>query len=165
MTARVFVDTSVLVYARDRTDEAKHRRALEWLAVLWEERSGRLSWQVLQEYYVTATRKLRPPRDAFDAREDLASLVTWQPIAIDLPTMDAAWAIKDRFGLSWWDALIVAAAQAGGCTHLLTEDLQDGQVFGEVTVVNPFAHQADEVLPMDRLRGRIPDRPPFDREP
>ena len=146
MTARVFVDTNGFVYARDRTDAAKHRRALQWLAVLWDERAGRVSWQVLQEYYVTATRKLHPPRDTFDAREDVAALVTWQPIPIELSTIDAAWAIEDRFGLSWWDALIVAAAQAGGCTHLLTEDLQDGQSFGDVTVVSPFLHEPDGVL-------------------
>lgn len=146
MTVRVFVDTNVLVYARDRTDEAKHRRALEWLAVLWDERAGRLSWQVLQEYYVTLTRKLRPPRDRDDAREDVASLIAWQPIPVDVPMMDRAWAIEDRFGLSWWDALIVAAAEAGGCTHLLTEDLQDGQRFGDLLVVNPFAHVAEDLL-------------------
>jgi len=146
MTARVFVDTNVFVYARDRTDEAKHRRALEWLAVLWDERAGRLSWQVLQEYYVTATRKLQPPRDTGDAREDVASLITWQPIPVEVSMMDSAWAIEDRFGLSWWDVLIVAAAQAGGCTHLLTEDLQDGQAFGDLLVVDPFAHAPDEVL-------------------
>lgn len=146
MTARVFVDTNVLVYARDRTDEAKHRRAMEWLAVLWDERAGRLSWQVLHEYYVTLTRKLRPPRDTDDAREDVASLIAWQPIPVDVPMMDRAWAIEDRFGLSWWDALIVAAAEAGGCTHLLTEDLQDGQRFGDLVVVNPFTHAAEELL-------------------
>ena len=142
----VFVDTNVLVHARDRTDEAKHRRALEWLTALWEERAGRLSWQVLQEYYVTATRKLDPPRDTFDAREDVTSLVTWQPIDVDTSVIDAAWGIEDRFGLSWWDALIVAAAQAGGCTHLLTEDLQNGQIFGDLTVVDPFHHEPSEVL-------------------
>ena len=101
---------------------------------------------MLQEYYVTVTRKLEPPRDSADAREDVASLATWQPIAVDLPTMDAARAMEDRFGLSWWDALIVAASQAGGCTHLLTEDLQDGQSFGDVTVVDPFVHEPADVL-------------------
>lgn len=142
----VFVDTNVLVYARDSTEETKHRRALEWLAALWEERAGRLSWQVLQEYYVTATRKLDPPRETFDAREDVTSLVTWQPVDVDLSIIDTAWAIEDRFGLSWWDALIVAAAQSARCTHLLTEDLQDGQSLGDVTVVDPFAHEPSEVL-------------------
>ena len=146
MTARVFVDTNVLVHARDRTDEDKHGRALAWLAALWEERAGHLSWQVLQEYYVTATRKLDPPRDAASAREDVTSLVTWRPIPIDLVTIDAAWAVEDRFGLSWWDSLIVAAAQVGGCSHLLSEDLQDGQLLDGVTVIDPFVHTPESIL-------------------
>ncbi len=150
MTVTVFVDTNVLVYARDRTDESKHRRAVEWLAALWDERAGRLSWQVLQEYYVTVTRKLDPPRDMNDAREDVVSLVTWKPLPVDLQVVDGAWAIQDRFGLSWWDALIVAAAQAGDCTLLLTEDLQDGQDLDGVTVVDPFVHTASEVLRVRR---------------
>jgi predicted nucleic acid-binding protein len=146
MTARVFVDTNVLVYARDRTDEEKHRRAMAWVAALWQERAGRLSWQVVQEYYVTVTRKLDPPRDRSDAREDVTSLVTWRPIPIGLPTIDVAWGIEDRFGLSWWDALIVAAAQIGECAYLLSEDLQDGQDFEGVTVISPFSKSPSEIL-------------------
>jgi predicted nucleic acid-binding protein len=146
MTARVFVDTNVLVYARDRTDEDKHGRALAWLAALWDMRAGHLSWQVLQEYYVAATRKLDPPRDAALAREDVASLATWRPIPVDLATTDAAWAVEDRFGLSWWDSLIVAAAQVGGCSHLLSEDLQDGQLLDGVTVIDPFVHTPESIL-------------------
>lgn len=146
MTARVFVDTNVLVYARDRTEEEKQRRALEWVASLWQERSGRLSWQVLQEYYVTVTRKLDPARDRGDARDDIASLATWRPVPIGLPAIDAAWSIEDRFGLSWWDALIVAAAQVARCDYLLTEDLQEGQDFEGVKVISPFARTPAEVL-------------------
>jgi predicted nucleic acid-binding protein len=146
MTARVFVDTNVLVYARDRTDEEKHRRAMAWVAALWQERAGRLSWQVVQEYYVTVTRKLDPPRDRSDAREDVTSLVTWRPIPIGLPTIDVAWGIEDRFGLSWWDALIVAAAQIGECAYLLSEDLPDGQDFEGVTVISPFSKSPSEIL-------------------
>jgi predicted nucleic acid-binding protein len=146
MSARVFVDTNVLVYARDRTDEEKNRVALAWLSALWDARAGRLSWQVLQEYYVTVTRRLDSPRDPALAREDVASLVTWRPGSIGLSTMDAAWSLEDRFQLSWWDALIVAAAGAAECTHLLSEDLQDGQVFDGVTVVSPFTHAPANIL-------------------
>jgi predicted nucleic acid-binding protein len=146
MTARVFVDTNVLVYARDLTDRDKHAQALGWVAALWQERAGRLSWQVLQEYYVTLTRKLDPPRDAADAREDVASLVSWRPISVDLVAFDTAWGVEDRFGLSWWDALIVAAAQAGGCDYLLSEDLQDGQKFDGVTVISPFTREPSSIL-------------------
>ena len=146
MSATVFVDTNVLVYVRDRTDERKHRRATDWMAALWEARAGRLSWQVLQEYYVTATRKLDPPRSPADAREDLASLATWRPIPTDLAVVDVAWGIEDRFGLSWWDSLIVAAAKVSACTHLLTEDLQDGQDLDGLRVINPFTTAPAEFL-------------------
>lgn len=101
---------------------------------------------MLQEYYVTTTRKLDPPRHPADARDDVASLVTWRPIPIGLQTMDAAWGIEDRFGLSWWDALIVAAARIGECDYLLSEDLQEGQDFNGVTVVSPFEHDPRAIL-------------------
>ena len=146
MTARVFVDTHVLVYARDRTDADKHRRALAWMAGLWEKGSGRLSWQVLHEYYVTVTRKLDPPRARDDAREDVSSLVTWRPVALGLPVIDLARRIEDEYGLSWWDALIVAAAQVAECDYLLSEDLQDGQDFDGVQVLSPFSRSPEEVL-------------------
>jgi predicted nucleic acid-binding protein len=146
MIGRVFVDTNVLVYARDSTEEEKHARALRWMAALWAERGGALSWQVLHEYYVVVTRKLSPARDAETAREDVASLAAWRPIELDLVTVDAAWAVEDRFGLSWWDALIVGAAQVGGCSYLLTEDLQDGQSFDGVRVVSPFTHDPEAIL-------------------
>jgi predicted nucleic acid-binding protein len=146
MTGPVFVDSNVLVYARDRTDEEKHTRALEWMAALWESESGRLSYQVLHEYYVTVTAKLDPPREKSDAREDVVSLAAWQPLRVDLAVIDEAWDVQDRFGFSWWDALIVAAARLGGCAYLLTEDLQDGQALDGLTVISPFTHHPGDVL-------------------
>jgi predicted nucleic acid-binding protein len=146
MTVRVFVDTNVLVYARDRTEADKHEAALAWLAALWETRAGRLSWQVLQEYYVTVTRKLDPARDRDLASEDVASLSTWRPVSTGLPTMDAAWRIEDRYGLSWWDALIVGAAQMADCDYLLSEDLQDDQDFDGLRVVSPFRLNPEALL-------------------
>jgi predicted nucleic acid-binding protein len=146
MIDRVFVDTNVLVYARDTTEVEKNTSAVRWMTVLWAERSGALSWQVLHEYYVTVARKLRPGRDAAAAREDVASLLAWKPIPLDLPTVDAAWAVEDRYGRSWWDALIVAAARSGGCTYLLSEDHQDGQSFDGVRVISPFVHSPEATL-------------------
>jgi predicted nucleic acid-binding protein len=146
MTARVFVDTNVLVYARDETDEEKHRRALDWIASLWASRSGRLSWQVLHEYYVTVTRKLDPPRAPDAAREDVTSLITWRPVEIGLPVVDLAWGIEDRYGLSWWDALIVASAHVGACDYLLSEDLQDRQRFDSVVALSSFSSMPEEIL-------------------
>lgn len=146
MTDTVFVDTNVLVYVRDRSEEEKQRLAAAWMAVLWESRRGRLSHQVLQEYYVTATSRLEPPRPLEDVREDVWALRSWKPHAPDYETMETAWTVQDRFGLSGWDALIVAAALRTGSRWLLTEDLQDGQDLMGVTVVNPFRHAPEEVL-------------------
>lgn len=143
----VFVDTNVLVYARDTRHAAKHARATEWMADLWERDEGRLSMQVLQEYYVTTTRKLRPGLHAEDARADIVDLTAWGPVQIDAQALASAWSIEDRFGLSFWDALIVASAQSAGCDALLTEDLQHDMDFDGVRVIDPF-----EVPPAEHFR-------------
>jgi len=146
MSGTVFVDANVLVYVRDRAEEEKQRRAAEWLAALWEARLGRLSIQVLQEYYVTVTRKLDPPRSAEEAREDVLALAAWRPVTLDVATIERGWDLQDRFGFSWWDALVVAAAVAGRCGYLLTEDLQDGQVVDGIRILDPFRHDPDSIL-------------------
>lgn len=134
----VFVDTNVLVYARDRADQRKHERAAEWMRHLWSTGEGRLSIQVLQEYYVTTTRKLEPGLSAEAARADVRDLVAWRPVQIDTGALEAVWSIQDRFALSFWDSLIVAAATIAGCNVLLTEDLQHGMDVDGVSVVDPF---------------------------
>jgi predicted nucleic acid-binding protein len=146
MSGTVFVDTNVFVYVRDRTEEEKQRRAAEWVALLWESRLGRISLQVLQEYYVTVTTKLDPPRTLAEARDDVIALRAWRPVVIELATVERAWALQDRFAFSWWDSLIVAAAVSGGCRYLLTEDLQDGQVVDALTIVNPFNLEPEALL-------------------
>lgn len=136
----VFVDTNVLLYARDLSEPAKQPRAAEWLEHLWRTRTGRVSFQVLQEYYVNVTAKLRPGLPAADARDDVRSLFAWRPVGMDTTVVEAAWSITDRFGLSFWDAAVVAAAQLAACDRVLTEDLQDGRNLDGVVVVNPFLH-------------------------
>jgi predicted nucleic acid-binding protein len=138
MTAKVFVDTNVLVYARDASERRKQQQATSWLNSLWSSRTGRLSYQVLQEFYVTVTEKLKPGLDARSARSDVTALFAWRPISIENRVVAGGWLIQDRYGLSWWDALIVSAAQVAGCEYLLTEDLQEDQTFGNVHVINPF---------------------------
>lgn len=91
---------------------------------LWETGDGRVSVQVLQEYYVTTTRTLRPGPSREAARADVPDLLAWRPLTIGPPSLEGAWSIEERFGLSFWDAMIVAAAQAAGCDALLTEDLR-----------------------------------------
>jgi len=142
----MFVDTNVLVYARDARDEAKQQAAREWMRLLWRSRAGRVSTQVLQEFYVTATRKLDSQLGPAVARADVETLTGWNPLSIDPSLFQAAWDIEDRFGFSFWDSLVVAAALRTGCTYLLTEDLQDGQVLDGLTVVDPFSHAPDSFL-------------------
>ena len=140
MSDKVFVDTNVFVYSRDASEPHKQARAMAWLEQLWKSRNGRLSFQVLQEYYSTVTTKLRPGMAPQSAREDVESLFAWKPIAVGAEVIKTAWFVQNRFRLSWWDALIVSAAQFGGCVYLLTEDLNDGQAIGGLQVVNPFVH-------------------------
>ena len=139
MTGPVFVDTNVLVYRHDTSEPAKQARAEDWYQYVWRRRAGRVSFQVLQELYSMLTRKLAPRFDVPGARALIRDLGAWQPVAADPALLERAWRLEDRFSLSWWDALIVAAAQASECRVLLTEDLQDRQVFETVRVIDPFA--------------------------
>lgn len=113
---------------------------------LWSTRTGRVSFQVLQEFYVTVTAKLKPGMKPKVAREEVRALMSWDPIVAEISVIEGAWAVQDRFRLSWWDALIASSAQAAECSYLLTEDLQDGLVIDTVRVVSPFAHLPEELL-------------------
>lgn len=146
MSAMVFVDANVLVYRRDAGKGEKQARASAWMERLWEARNGRLSYQVLQEFYVTVTAKLQRGLDAESARSDVRTLLAWHPVPVDARVLEGAWVLQDRYGLSWWDALIVAAAQVADCRFLLTENLQDRQELDEVEVLNPFRHAPETVL-------------------
>jgi predicted nucleic acid-binding protein len=138
MSGLAFVDTNVVVYSRDARDASKQSRAHEWLARLWKEETGRVSGQVLQEYYYTVTQKLKPGMTAGEARSDVRALLPWLVAVQPGPLLDAAWGLQDRHRLSFWDALIVGAAQAGDCRYLLSEDMGDGQELDGLLVVNPF---------------------------
>jgi predicted nucleic acid-binding protein len=139
MSGRIFFDTNVLVYLFDADSAAKQARARELFAE--HARSGRLvlSPQVLQELYVTVTRKLArplPPGEAFAA---LAQLSVLPLVAIDGPLILRAAQLHQKASLSFWDALIVEAALEGNCKTLLSEDMQSGRRFGDLAVQNPFA--------------------------
>ena len=139
-----FVDTNVLVYARDDLEPEKQPVAQGWLEYLWNTGAGRTGIQVLNEYYINVTRNVRQPMAPEAARSEIADPAAWQPVGIDENLVAAAWEIEDRYGFHFWDALVVAAAQAAGCDALLTEDLQDGQDLDGVVVVNPFLHPPPE---------------------
>jgi predicted nucleic acid-binding protein len=137
MTA-VFVDTDVLLYGEDGAQAMKQAQALAWLGELWKRRCGRLSTQVLNEFYASATRRAKPPMPAADARAEVRRYQHWQPWQVDHATVEAAWAIESRFGLAYWDALVVAAAQQMNCRFLLSEDMKHGQQIDGVQIIDPF---------------------------
>lgn len=110
MTAPVFGDTNVLLYEIDEAEPRKHRAAVEWRAHLWRSRRGRLSFQVLQEFDVQALRK--NPKRAATARAEVRDLLASESVPIDGGVVEGAWDLQDRYRLSFWDALIVAAASA-----------------------------------------------------
>ena len=89
------------------------------------------SAQVLNEYYVTITRKLQPGMSLSDAQADINNLMSWNPLPITGELISRAWTVENGFGFPFWAALIVAAAQRSGCRHLLAEDLQDGRTSKE----------------------------------
>ena len=111
----------------------------------WIEQRGRTGIQVLNEYYVTVTRKLDPGMAPENAWADVRALLAWDPQPVYRDLLLRAHDVEDRHGLSWWDSMIVAAAQLQNCSLLLTEDLQDGWSCDGVTVCNPFkTHVAEE---------------------
>jgi predicted nucleic acid-binding protein len=136
MSAPVFVDTNVLIYAVDSADATKQQAAFRWRELLWRNRRGRISFQVLQEFYVNVLRK--QPDAVDEARAEMRDLLEWDPVVVDAPIVELAWELQDRYQFSFWDALIVAAAKSAQCRYLLTEGLPPNQDIGGILVVNPF---------------------------
>jgi predicted nucleic acid-binding protein len=135
---RAFVDTNVLVYAYDANAGDKHDVARALLARLWDNGTGAVSTQVLQEFYVTVTRKVARPLARGRAREVVATYAAWDPHRPSVGDVVAAAALEERHRLAFWDALIVVSAQRQAAGRLLSEDLQSGRRFGDLAVVNPF---------------------------
>jgi predicted nucleic acid-binding protein len=146
MNAPVFVDTNVLVYDRDEREPVKHARARAWMAALWRRPGlGVVGGQVLTEFYWTVTRKLRPGLPEEEARKYVRTLGAWPLVPIDEGVILESWVVQDRYGFSFWDALVVAAARTAGCRCLLTEDLQHGQDLDGLLVVDPFLESPESL--------------------
>ena len=133
-----FVDTNVLVYAHDADAGAKHSKAQKLLQDCWETESGVISTQVLQEFYVTVTHKLPKTLPKQVARNVIQAYQVWPVHQPSVEDIIAASELEEQHHLSFWDALIVIAAQLSGATTLVSEDLQDGRQIGNVKIVNPF---------------------------
>lgn len=134
-----FVDTNVLVYAHDAADPVRQRVARDLLDELWETRSGRLSTQVLQEFYAVATRKFRPSMPPATAREVVHAYAPWVAASPDVALILAASELEERLRLSFWDAMILEAARRAGAKQLATEDMATGSTLAGVRPYNPFA--------------------------
>jgi predicted nucleic acid-binding protein len=135
---REFVDTNVLVYAHDRSAGAKQAQAAALLKRLWASGQGCLSVQVLQEFFVTVTRKIPHPMSGAEAEALVRDLAGWTVFAPDEDDVLAAIALHRRTGVSFWDAMILDSAAATGCEVIWSEDLNAGQEYEGVGVENPF---------------------------
>ncbi len=138
MSDKIFVDTNVLIYAHDVDAKAKHETAKRVLHRLWSERTGVLSLQVLQEFYVNVTRKIANPLSKESARLVVSTYTTWC-IETTPAEIASAFRIEDESRIGFWDALILASAVKSGADRILSEDLNAGQTISGVLIQNPFA--------------------------
>jgi predicted nucleic acid-binding protein len=136
MSVESFIDTNVLVYAAAAAphEEEKRRRAFQRI----EARDFGLSTQVLAEFYVTTTRKVRRPIPVEDAAEWVEWLSEFDLIAVDAALVRIGIELSQRFQVSYWDGAVIGAAEALGARTLFTEDLNHGQLYGSVRVIDPF---------------------------
>jgi len=139
MSDKHFVDTNVLMYAHDSTAGTKHRRARTLIAELWNSGGGVLSTQVLQELCINLRRKAGRPLSMEETRRVIQDYLSWEIVVNTGESILQALEIEGRYKISFWDALIIQAAESAGADILYSEDLARGQKYGSVRVVNPFA--------------------------
>jgi predicted nucleic acid-binding protein len=138
MKDKTFIDTNILVYAHDIDAGERHDLAKEILFQLWETRLGILSTQVLEEFYVTLTRKIPKPIKRPAARRIVKRYFSWEVIINNPNIILQASEIEEGYKISFWDALIVSAAYSGNASVILTEDLNPGQHVEGILIKNPF---------------------------
>ncbi len=136
---KVFLDTNVLVYAHDTSAGTKHDLARGIVADQWTGRRGVLSTQVLQEFFVSVTRKLPKPMDTATAQKVVADLLNWEVVVNDGNSILGAFELLERYKYSFWDSLIVHAALQAGAAVLMSEDFSPGQHIQGMTIENPFS--------------------------
>ena len=142
MSDRYFVDTNILMYAHDTAAGEKHARAKALVEELWENRSGVVSTQVLQELAVNLRRKAKKPLEAKATRDVVSDYLAWHVVVNGGDSILEALDLEARYQISFWDAMVVQAAQASSAEVLYSEDLSDGQTYGSVRVINPLRTNA-----------------------
>jgi predicted nucleic acid-binding protein len=138
MPDKYFVDTNVLLYAHDRSAGLKHERARQLVEQLWDSRQGVLSTQVLQELCISLRRKIARPLPVEEIRRIIQDYLSWEIVINDSASVLQALEIELRYQTSFWDALILQAAESSGATILYSEDLAARQKYGAVQVINPL---------------------------
>lgn len=138
MSDKAFVDTNILVYAHDRTTGPKHERARALVDRLWKSESGAISTQVLQELCVSMRRKAAHALSVEETKRLIEDYMAWDIVVDTAESVVEALGIESRYKISFWDALIIQAAESSGAAILYSEDLADGQSYGSVRVVNPL---------------------------
>jgi predicted nucleic acid-binding protein len=145
MTAEpVFFDTNVLLYALSAGEAKKQAKAEEWITAAWSFQSGRISWQVMHEFYAKATQKLGVSAQL--ARTTVRQFLEWDPVPPSQSLIERGWHWCDKAQVNFWDAMIVAAAEQAGCRYLLSEDFQLDRKFGAVTILNPFKRHPKDIF-------------------
>ena len=139
---KIFLDTNILIYAYDVSAGKKHEMAKMILMDLWSSGKGVLSIQVLQEFFVNITKKVSKPLDIKTAKDIIKDLLKWDVVMIDGESLLEAVEIHIRHQYSFWDSMILKAAQKGGAVLLLSEDLKHGQTIDGVKIKNPFTDSA-----------------------
>lgn len=152
MSDKSFVDTNILVYAHDRSAGVKHQRAMSLVEGLWDSGEGVVSTQVLQELCVSLRRKINRPLSVDEVRQVVRDYATWEVVVNTAESIAQALEIEARYRISFWDALIVQAAEDAGAAVLYSEDLAKGQKYGAVRVVNPFADGSQGGVPEVHVR-------------
>jgi predicted nucleic acid-binding protein len=138
MNGKVFLDTNILVYAHDLDAGIKHQVAVKIVKDMWNHRTGVLSTQVLQEFYMTLTKKIGSPIPPLEAREIIRSYISWEIMENTATSVIRASEIEEKHHISFWDALVVVAAYNSKVDKILTEDLNSGQVIEGILIENPF---------------------------
>ena len=140
MSGKAFVDTNVLVYAHDNSAGPKHSDAQRLLEELWNSGAGILSAQVLQEFCINVRRKAEHPLSTSEVRQTIEDYLSWEIVVNDGASVLEALEMEQRFQISFWDALIIQAAESAGAEVLYSEDLSTGRKYGSVQVRNPFTN-------------------------
>jgi predicted nucleic acid-binding protein len=146
MATAVFVDSTTILYTQDLRFPAKRERSTKWLKSLLSSQTMAVSLQVLNEVYAVASRKPGFAHWWRAVRPFIQDSLLWTTPPLGADALDEAWGLEDRYGISFWDSMVLVSANRAGCEYFLSEDLNDGQLYGVVRAINPFRHTPEDVL-------------------